>query len=463
MFRVLCLFGVLTFSSLSTAQADPKVPFEKYKLDNGLEVILHQDKSVPIVAVDVWYHVGAGDETPGKSGFAHLFEHMLFQGSEHVGEDKHFDTLRNAGATQVNGTTNLNRTNYYEVLPSHELETALWLESDRMGYLLPLLNQKSLDNQIEVVRNEKRQRVDNVPYGKSGMKMSELLYPVGHPYKYETIGRHEDLSSSSLEDVIGFYKKWYVPANATLAVAGDFEIPEAKKLVEKWFGTFPKTTAPKHVKPAVPKVQKQRVTVEDKFVELRRINYAWLTPPLYQPGDAEMDVLASALGAQGTGRLYKKLVLDEQLAQSVFVYQASAELASTFNIVVTIQKGADLKKIETIIHQEIETIRNQEVSQKEFDRALINFESRFVWSLEGLLARAEVLQGYNHFVGKPDAITWDLDRYRKTTRGKVQEFAKTHLDPNAKIEILTVPKSKIDKNSKAVKITQPKSTKGAKQ
>src|SRR5690606_3331772 len=180
---------------------DPRVPFEKYKLDNGLEVILHQDNSVPLVAVDVWYHVGSGDETPGKSGFAHLFEHMLFQGSKNVGEDKHFELLRQIGVSTANGSTSSDRTNYYEVVPSHQLETALWLESDRMGYFLPLLTEPSLKNQIEVVRNERRQNYDNRPCGNTLFAVSAALYPAGHPYRYLTIGRHEDLASSTLEDV----------------------------------------------------------------------------------------------------------------------------------------------------------------------------------------------------------------------------------------------------------------------
>src|SRR5690349_6088057 len=195
---------------------DPEIPFEKYTLDNGLEVILIQDNAVPLVAVSVWYHVGSGYETPGKSGFAHLFEHMLFQGSQHVGSDRHFDVLKQIGASQINGSTNPDRTNYFQVVPSNQLDTVLWLESDRMGYMLPMLTQDSLTNQIDVVRNERRQRYDNVAYRLSDLRLSEMMYPEGHPYRYQTIGKHEDLTSATLDDVIGFYKTWYTPANATL-------------------------------------------------------------------------------------------------------------------------------------------------------------------------------------------------------------------------------------------------------
>ena len=235
--------------------ADPVIAHEKYVLPNGLEVILAPDSTVPLVAVNVWYHVGSGYEVPGKTGFAHLFEHMLFQGSKNVGEDRHFDVLKNIGAGEVNGTTNPDRTNYYELVPSNQLETALWLESDRMSHLLELLTQKSLDNQIEVVRNERRQRYDNVPYGKARFALYEALYPEGHPYRYLTIGKHEDLVAASVDDVKNFFKTWYVPANATLTVAGDFDVPAAKALVEKWFGKFPKSVKPTPISIPAPTIK----------------------------------------------------------------------------------------------------------------------------------------------------------------------------------------------------------------
>tara|TARA_R110002096_G_scaffold42143_4_gene113604 strand:+ start:21276 stop:22634 length:1359 start_codon:yes stop_codon:yes gene_type:complete len=444
--QTLAALGValaLGFALPSTASAkDPELPFQKYKLDNGLEVILHQDKSVPLVAVNVWYHVGSGDETPGKSGFAHLFEHMLFQGSEHVGEDKHFDTLKNIGASGVNGTTNPDRTNYFEVVPSHEIETGLWLESDRMGYLLPLLNQKSLDNQIEVVRNERRQRYDNVPYGQTRFATAAALYPENHPYRYLTIGKHEDLTSSTLADVKEFYNKWYVPANATLVLAGDFEIPEAKRLVEKWFGTFPTTTKPQYVVPAFPEPKATRVEVQDEFAKLRRLDYVWTTPGIYKPGDAELDIVASALGRTGTGRLYKILVHEKQLAQRIAVYQASSNYSSTFTVSVTAKSGADLAEIEKIVQEEVAKVISGPVTKEEFDRALVGFESGYVWGLESLNARANRLQGYNHFLGNPDSITADLDRYRNTNVAAVQQVAAKYLVPERRVEILTVPAAK---------------------
>jgi zinc protease len=427
-------------SLVSPAAADdPVVKFERYRLANGLEVILHQDKRVPLVAVDVWYHVGSGDEKPGKSGFAHLFEHMLFQGSKHVGDDRHFDVLKKIGGSGVNGSTNTDRTNYYEAVPSHQIETALWLESDRMGYLLPKLTEASFRNQVDVVRNERRQNYDNVPYGRARFAVAELLYPEGHPYRYLTIGRHEDLSAASLEDVTAFYEKWYVPANATLVLAGDFEIATAKKLVDKWFGSFPRTEKPAHRPPPTPVIKRTRREVPDPFARLRRIEYVWHSPIFFAPGDAELDIAAHVLGASGTGRLYKILVHEKQLAQSVMAFQASKQFSSTFTVAVVARSDADLAEIERIVDAELDSLRKQPIDKREFDRAVIEREASTVWELESLLARAERLQLYNHYVGDPDYITRDLDRYRKSSPAKVMATAAQVLDRERRVEVLTVP------------------------
>lgn len=436
-----CSLGLLV---PAVAHADgssdvPKVAFERYTLDNGLEVILHKDSRVPLVTVDVWYHVGSGDEVINRSGFAHLFEHMLFQGSKNVGSDKHFSTLKKVGSSQLNGTTNTDRTNYYETVPSNQLETALWLESDRMGYLLPMLTKESLDNQIEVVRNERRQRVDNVPYGSSFMAMTKAMYPEGHPYRYSVIGRHEDLAAATLDDVRNFYKKWYVPSNATLALAGDFEIDEAKRLVQKWFGTFPKSQRPTHKRVPMPKIKRQRIEVPDKLAKLRKLAYAWHTPAFLTDGDAEFDILADALGRRGTGRLYKILVHEKRLAQQLFVSQRSAQLSSTFQIDILLSPTADLAEVERIVNEELNKVRTQDISQTEFDRAFTGIESSFVWGLESLLARAELLQRYNHYLGTPDYIEKDLARYTSSSPGKVRELAAKYLNDDHRIELITMP------------------------
>jgi predicted Zn-dependent peptidase len=418
---------------------DPTIAFERYTLENGLEVILHRDNSVPLVAVDLWYHVGAGNEQPGKSGFAHLFEHMLFQGAEHIGEDVHFDTLRKIGASSVNGSTTFDRTNYFEVVPSHQLEVALWLESDRMGYLLPMLNEKSLANQIDVVRNERRQNYDNVAYRKTLFAAFENLYPEGHPHRYFVIGRHKDLESATLADVRNFYKRWYVPANATLVLAGDFDTEQAKALVSKWFGSFPALPKPEHARAATPELTETvRLTIEDDFAKLRQIQYVWHSPPLYGEGDAELDILAKALTATGTGRLYKILVHEKQLAQNVSASQWSMQATGLFFVTVTLKSDADLAEVEKIVADEIARVMTQPIEARELQRAVVQHEAGFVWGLESLLSRAETLQGYNHFVGAPDYISADLARYRTTDVAKVRDTAARTLG-RPRVELLTVP------------------------
>lgn len=418
----------------------PVIAHQRYTLPNGLQVILAPDKSVPLVAVNVWYHVGSGDEVLTKSGFAHLFEHMMFQGAKHIGEDVHFNILKKIGVSAVNGTTNTDRTNYFETVPAHQLETALWLESDRMGYLLDLLNLKSLDNQREVVRNERRQRYDNVPYGKERFVMSALLYPEGHPYRYMTIGLHEDLANASLEDVRAFFQKWYVPANATLCLAGDFEVPAAKKLIAKWFGTFPQSIAPPRQKVVTPVLTENKMeTVPDSFARLRRLHYAWHTPASYAQGDAELDLLANALGNAGTGRLYKTLVHEKQLASTVSVYQAGAQLSSTFNVVVELKPNADLAQVQFLVENELDAVMKGPISQRERDRAVTEVETSFIWGLEDLMARAEVLQGYNHYLGAPDGIAKDLARYRSASPGTILQTAQDYLAKTKRVETLTMP------------------------
>ena len=422
---------------------DPTLSFEKYVLDNGLEVILHQDNSVPIVAVDVWYHVGSGDEVIGKSGFAHLFEHMLFQGSQHVGEDQHFAILKQIGASGVNGTTSTDRTNYFEVVPSNQLETALWLESDRMGYLLPVLTQKSLDNQIEVVRNERRQRYDNAPYGKAYLAMNSLLYPESHPYHYSVIGKHADLANAKLEDVRAFYKKWYVPSNGTLVIAGDFEVPEAKRLVKKWFGTFPALPKPSHIVPSFPSVSHKREQIRDNFAKLRKLDFVWHTPAFLTPGDAEFDIVAHVLGSQ-VGRLTKSLVNDKQLAQAVYVYQDSQQFSSLFVLSIVVKSNANLSEIEKVLETELQRLASEPITSQEFRRAIVEREASYIRRLEKLIHRAELLQSYNHYVQDPNYITKDLDRYRKSSPKVIRDYVRNYLKKQHRVEILTVPSKERD-------------------
>jgi zinc protease len=441
-------WGSLLFSALlvgasglaAAAEGDPKLQLERYQLDNGLEVILHPDRTVPLAYVSVWYHVGSGEETPGKSGFAHLFEHMMFQGSKHVGEDKHFEVLKRIGSGVINGSTSTDRTNYFEQVPAHQLEAALWLESDRMGYMLPLLTEKSMANQREVVRNERRQSFDNVPYGKSRFVLNRLLYGEGHPYRHLVIGRHEDLAAASLEDVKTFFRKWYVPANATMVIAGDIDIPATKKLVEKWFGTFPKATRPvKREVPPTPIAQTRREQVTDDFAKLRRIHYAWHTPKAFAPGDAELDILADALGREGTGRLYKILVHEKQWAQNVAVGQSGQRFSGIFNVIVDLKPEADMRAVEAVLNAELDRVMIEPITERERKRVITGMEAGFVRGLESLVARGETVQMYNHYLGDPDSFTRHLDLFRNATADGVRSTASQFLKKQNRVEVITLP------------------------
>jgi predicted Zn-dependent peptidase len=418
---------------------DPKIAFERYTLPNGLEVILAPDKSVPLVAASVWYHVGSGYEVHGKSGFAHLFEHMVFQGSKHVGNDQHFAILKKIGAATVNGTTNPDRTNYFEVVPSNQLETALWLESDRMGYLLDKLTLESLKNQIDVVRNERRQRYDNVPYGKARFAIYAALFPEGHPYRYLTIGKHEDLEAASLDDVKNFFKTWYVPANATLALAGDFDVPAAKKLVEKWFGAFPKSTKPKVVAVPAPVAKATEIAVDDPFAKQRQISFAWLSPANFGDGDAELDIAAFALRREGPGRLYKALIYDRPLATSVSAFQFGSQFSGIFQITVTLRPEANVDEVKQIVAAEVARLTREPLPAKEIARVVAANEAGAIRRLESVLGRSETLQAYNHYLGDPDKISWDLDRYRKATPEAIRAMAAKYLVPERMVTVITNP------------------------
>jgi len=434
--------GATKLAPPNAKAGDPKIAFERYTLPNGLEVILAPDRRVPIVAVNVWYHVGSGHEVYGRSGFAHLYEHMEFQGSKNVGSDRHFEVLRKIGGDNVNGTTNSDRTNYFEVVPSNQLETALWLESDRMGYLLDpsTFTKKSLDNQIDVVRNERRQRYDNVPYGKALFAEYAALYPEGHPYRYLTIGKHEDLVAASLDDVKAFFRTWYVPANATLTLVGDFETPAAKKLVERWFGTFPKSEKPKAVAVPAPAIRAAEVTItDDDFAKLRRVTFSWHSPAQFAEDDAELDVAASALSQEGPGRLYRALVYDRPIAQSVFAGQNGAAFSGVFRVSVTLRSEANLDEVKRIVAAEVARLGREALTQKEIARVVANNEARAVRELESVLGRANVLQAYNHYLGDPDRLTWDLDRYRTTGAEKIRAAAGRYLTPDRMVTVVTIP------------------------
>jgi predicted Zn-dependent peptidase len=308
-----------------------------------------------------------------------------------------------------------------------------------MGFLLPELTQASLDNQIDVVRNERRQNYDNVAYGKARFALNEMLYPEGHPYRYLTIGRHEDLETASLDDVLAFYKTWYVPANATLAIAGDFDVDQAKALVTEWFGSFPESKKPSVNQVPAPVIASQKREISDDFAKLRQYQWAWHTPARFATGDADLQIAAQILGQGEASRLYKLLVVEKQLAQSVAAYQSSQGFSSAFVVTVTLRSEADLATVEELVEAEIGKLRDEPVTERELSRAVTRYESSAIYRLEDLLARAETLQAYNHYLGKPDSISYDLDRYRAATPLSIQAEAQRYLRTDRQVELITMP------------------------
>jgi len=414
---------------------------EKYVLSNGLEVVLHVDRRTPTVAVNVWYHVGSKDEPAKKNGFAHLFEHLMFQGSRNVPEDEFFHFLEKAGASDHNGSTNTDRTNYFETVPSTQLPLALWLESDRMGFLLDHVDEKTFKEQREVVLNERRQNYENASYGMVSQFIRAALYPEGHPYHLLTIGTPEDLGRATLEDVRAFYRRFYVPNNATLVVAGDIDVAHTKELVAKYFGTLKRGADPHTATTPIaipPPRGEQHLSVEAD-VELGRVQLTWPTPEMFTASDLELDVLARILSDGRTSRLYKRLVYDEKLAQDVWAYEDSRILGSQFEVGVALRKGVDPDKVLAILDEEIAKISKSAPSAAELDRAKTNTVAPLVFGLESLTHRADLLNQYNQDTGDPAFITKHIAAYEKTSAEDVEKVAARFLTKEARIVTIVTP------------------------
>ena len=429
-------------SQASSSSDVPRLEFEKFTLGNGLDVILSEDHRLPLVAVNLWYHVGPANEEPGRTGFAHLFEHMMFNGSKHVPGDSHFKTVEGAGGSDANGTTDFDRTNYFETMPSDQLEKTLWLESDRMGYLLDDLDQGKLSNQQDVVRNERRQSVENQPYGVVEEALFHQLFPAGHPYYASVIGSHADIQAAKLEDVKNFFKLYYAPNNASLVIVGDIDKAATRALVEKYFGTLKRgSPVPKPSVKTPPISAERRAIVQDQ-VELPRVYMAWLTSPIYTPGDADADVAATVLGSGRSSRLYKKLVYEQQIAQQVSVQQYSLSLGSVFQIQVTARPGHTAEELEKAIDVELASFRESGPDGAEVERARNGIETNMVEGLErfgGFSGVANRLNTYNHFLGDPGYLPKDVQRYRDVTPASVKAFASQQLAPNARVVVHGVP------------------------
>jgi zinc protease len=417
-----------------------ELPSAKRTLANGLDVVVHEDRRVPIVAVNLWYHVGSKNERTGRTGFAHLFEHLMFEGSEHH-NGSFFQPLQQAGAL-LNGSTNTDRTNYWEVVPTSALELALWMESDRMGYLLPALTRERFETQRDVVLNERRQNYENRPYGMALMALSEALFPPDHPYHWLTIGAVDDLRAMEFEDVRAFFRTYYHPANASLALAGDIDSEQAFALAEKYFGEIPAGQRPRPVEASASMPREMRIVLEDR-VELPRIYMAWHSPAMFDSGDAEADLVADLLANGKTSRLYRTLVYDKRLALDVSAYQHSRELGSFFLLASTAAPGQSLTDITALIDERIQELADDGPVDHEMERGLAQAEAHFMYRLQtvgGFGGKSDQLNAYNVFRGDPAFFVADLDRYRSATRESVRNAARAHLAFDRRVLLSIVPR-----------------------
>ncbi|HUI09655.1 MAG TPA: pitrilysin family protein [Bacteroidota bacterium] len=419
------------------------VPYTRFTLPDGLDVILHEDHSVPTISVNLWYHVGSAREKPGRTGFAHLFEHIMFMGSKDAPEGK-FDEWLEAAGGDNNATTSTDRTDYYENVPSNALDLPLFLESDRMGHLLETMTPAKVDAQRAVVKNERRQSYENRPYGMASMLLVDSLYPPDHPYHWLPIGSMADLSAATFADVQQFFKTYYLPNNASLVIAGDIDPAKTKARVEYWFSDVKAgPRVPPQPVPVASLSSERRIVYEDK-VQLPRLYMAWLTPRWFDPGDAELDLLASVLAGGKNSRLYKRLVYDMQIAQDVTAYEASLPLGSTFRIVVTARSGHTLTEIERVVQEEIDRVKREPPTQHELERAVNQYEASFLDRLESIPGKADQLNEYVTSTGNPDYFNEDLARYKAIDARGLQAMAQTWLPDDGRVILSIVPTGRKD-------------------
>ena len=422
------ILGLLAPAGAVRAAEVPQLAVEQYRLKNGLTVILHQDPRLPVVAVNVWYDVGGLHEKPGKSGFAHLFEHMMFQGSRHVPEDAHFPLLQAAGATDVNGSTDFDRTNYFETVPKNQLALALWLEADRMGFLLDHINESSFKNQLEVVKNERRQSVEQAPYQLLEEKMVQTMYPAPHPYHGNVIGSMDDLSSASLNDVREFWLTYYTPENASLAVVGDIDPATVKAEIERYFGSLVGRKKPPAPVVTPPVLHGQTIVRHEETVgRLPKVIVQWMAPPPYAPGSSELELLAEILSGTRASRLDAKLVYADQIAQTASVHLRSLKGGSVFELSVTLRPGHTAEEGLAAIDQVLADLKKHPPTAAELARAKNSLLTRSVLRLEGGNARAELFQDYVLYLGDANKLAWELEHTAQATLPDVRAAAERTL------------------------------------
>lgn len=416
-----------------------ELPYEEYQLKNGMNVILHVDRSLPLVAVDIWYKVGSKEEAKGRSGFAHLFEHLMFMGTHRL-PDNGFDVTMEAYGGWNNAWTMEDATNYYDVGPPNLLPTFLWMEADRMQQLGDAMTQEKLNLQRDVVQNERRQSYEDAPYGVMWLEVPGVMYPPDHPYAHTVIGTHEDLSNATLDDVKGFFATWYVPNNASLVVAGDFDPAVVKPMIEQYFGVLEARPLPERVKPPVPtRPVKPGLTVTDQVSE-PQVSWFWHAPERFAAGDAELQLLAALLGGGESSRLQRALVMSG-LAQAADVYLMPTALGSQFAIQVTAMEGVPLAEIEEVVAKELARVASEPPSALEMERLKNQFEYEFFAALEPLQERAQLLNEYKAYVGTPGYLTQDIARFRAVNAAGLQATAAKYLQPGLAARIVVTPEA----------------------
>jgi len=437
--------------ALPARATDPEIKFEKYKLANGLTVILSEDHRLPQVAVNIWYHVGAANQTPGKSGFAHLFEHMMFSGSKHI-QPSPFDVLKSIGTvpgSMANGTTNFDRTNYFEVVQSNELATALWIESDRMAFLLDTLDAKKLSIQRDVVSNERRQSYENRPYGAGQLKVCDVMYPAPHPYYECVIGSIPEIQAASVDDLKAFFRSWYGPQNASLSIVGDFDPAAAKALVEKYFAPAVNDAMP--ARPDVPQPKLSGVvqeTIEDKLAEVPRFSLLWNGVKMFSDDEASGDVLGEILASGKSSRLYQTVVFDKQVASSVAADDETLGLGGYFEISANVKEGHTVAELKPLLQSELERIKKDGPSAEEVARAQRKIIASKVRAVESLGGKADILNMYETYLGDPGYLPRDLARYRAVTADSVKAFANQYLLDGKRLELTQLPAAKSPASAK---------------
>jgi len=423
-----------------------EIPYSRFTLANGLTLLVHEDRGLPLVAVNLWYHVGSAHERPGRTGLAHLFEHLMFEGSAHVPEGEFDLRLEEAGGVN-NGSTTPDRTNYWMTLPSGALELALWLESDRMGWLLEALDGEKLELQRSVVKNERRQVYENQPYGRAWETLSSALYPATHPYHWPVIGWMEDLDAATLDDVGSFFRTWYAPGNASLVVAGDVEAERVRTLVDQYFGAIPGGPGVPGVGAPDPALPEERTLVLEDEVHLPRLYLSWHSPGAFRDGEAEMEVAALLLGEGRSSRLHRRLVYREELAQDVAAYHDRGRLGGGFHLVVTGRPGMPLEPLARAVREELLALAEEEIPEGEMEGARTRVEAGFVRGLQrlgGFDGRADRLNEYLFHTGDPGFLPRDLDRYRGVTPGGVAAGVERLLLRSPGVALSVVPRGRAD-------------------